>query len=336
MCLLGHLHIFSPRPRRAIGSKREMAIPEMELIIGSPDCGRKGPTAEQRSGVDMLSRVLTFGEPLHGKPVPREWGTQRDEPQSSSLSVGDLQQDSRLPGRLASTGKTQGPFSASIDWHPDEARLAPTIASRGCSSEALLSIRQRRLLNSNNTCYLNAVVLSWLHAITQTGCTEHAAFGCRTQAWRDVLYSHKAIHAHALPSWQGILEGWADVHRQHDAGEMLEHWVAAGRPQVVSGRWEARIAERGLVEIRRYAETSSPINVEFHESAQVVSLQQLILEWHVNQSLVEKPQILMLLLMRFKPAKIQHLLPSQPRCRSLCLMTHHCSAHLHPTECQPF
>ena len=248
----------------ASAQRREMAVPDMESILGSPGCGRKGPTTEQRCGGNVVQGDPLLGEPLHGQPFPCEWWAQGDEQQGGSLSVADLQQDSRLPGCQdvwQVLEKTQGPLSAPIDWHPDEARLAPTITSRGCSSEALLRICQLKLLNSNNTCYLNAFVLSWLHAITRTGCTEHAAFGCRAQAWRDVLYSGKAIHVHALPSWQGILEGWTEVHRQHDAGEMLEHWVAAGRLQVVSGRWEARIAERGLVQIRHYAESSSPINV---------------------------------------------------------------------------
>ena len=121
-------------------------------------------------------------------------------------------------------------------------------------------ICQLKLLKSNNTCHLNAFVLSWLRAITQTGCTEHAAFGSRS--WLDVLYSGKPLRVHALPSWQGILEGWPDVRRQHDAGEMLEHWVAMRWLQVVSGRWEARIAEGMLVEIRHFAITMSPIKLD--------------------------------------------------------------------------
>ena len=91
--------------------------------------------------------------------------------------------------------------------------------------------------------------------------------------------------------------------RQHDAGEMLEHWVAAGRPQVVSGRWEARIAEGVMVEIRHYATTSSPINLDLPELAGIISLQQLVLEWHANQlgiqALADTPQLLMIRLMRF-------------------------------------
>ena len=174
---------------------------------------------------------------------------------------------------------------------------------------------------------------SWLHAITQTGCTEYAAFGSLSQAWRDVLYSGKPLQVHALPSWQDILEGWPDVHRQHDAGEMLEHWVAAGRPQVVNGRWEARIAEGVLLEIRHYATTSSPINLDLPELAGIISLQQLVLEWLANQLGI---QALADTFTRRanQTCKILLPLPFPPRCRCLCLMVHLYNALLWLTECR--
>ena len=96
------------------------------------------------------------------------------------------------------------------------------------------------------------------------------------------------------------------MHRQHDAGEVLERWVAAGRPQVVNGRWEARIAEGMLVEIRHFATTVSPINLDLPETATTIkdiSLQQLVLEWHADQlgiqALADAPQLLIIRLMRF-------------------------------------
>ena len=122
----------------------EMAVPDMEPIIGSPGCGRKGPTPEQRCGGDVVQGDPSLGGPLHGQPFPCECGAQGDE-QQGRLPVGDFQQGSRLPGCLASPGETPGPLSAPIDWHPDEARLAPSITSRGCSSEALFRIRQLKL-----------------------------------------------------------------------------------------------------------------------------------------------------------------------------------------------
>ena len=219
-----------------------MAIPDLEPLIGSPDCTRQGPTLKPRCGGDVVQGDPSAGGPFYGQSFPCQWGSQGDEQQSGGLPTRDLQPKSGMPGCVAGSGEAQRPLSTSIDWHPAEARLSSTVTGRGCSSEALSSIRQLKLLNSNNTCYLNAFVLSWLHAITQTGCTEHAAFGSRSQAWRDVLYSGKPLHVHALPSWQGILEGWPDVHRHHDAGEMLglplvgPRWLMAdGRPESQKG-----------------------------------------------------------------------------------------------------
>ena len=133
------------------------------------------------------------------------------------------------------------------------------------------------------TCYLSTVALAWLHATAQIECSEHVAFGHQIQAWRDVLYSKRAIHVHVLPSWRSILSScsWQDVRPQHDAGKMPEHWVAVGRPRVVKVRWEARVETPTLVELRHYAVTSSPIDVELPESDTRVNLQQLRLEWHI-------------------------------------------------------
>ena len=136
---------------------------------------------------------------------------------------------------------TSRPDCPATGWHPAETRLPEAITGGGCSTTTLLRIRRLRLLSSNNICYLNTVALAWLHATARIGCSEHVAFGDQIQAWRDLLYSKRTIHVHVLPSWCSILSSWQDVQRQHDAGEMLEHWVAAGRHPVVKGRWEARV-----------------------------------------------------------------------------------------------
>ena len=58
-----------------------------------------------------------------------------------------------------------------------------------------------------------------------------------------------------------------------------------------------------LVEIRHFATTMSPINLDLPEMAGTISLQQLVLEWHANQldiqALADAPQLLMIRLMRF-------------------------------------
>ena len=123
---------------------------------------------------------------------------------------------------------------------------------------------------------------------------------------------------------------------------MLEKCLSAGL-SAPGGQWQMGGQDCG----KGPSGNHPPINVEFHESAQVVSLQQLILEWRVNQlgiqALVERPQFLMLRFMRFIRRTNQTCknttpvaIPTTVRCRCLCLIIHLCSVHLCPTGWQPF
>ena len=47
---------------------------------------------------------------------------------------------------------------------------------------------------------------------------------------------------------------------------MLEHWVAVGRPEVVAGRWEARIENQDLVGIRHHSTTNVALNIDLPQS----------------------------------------------------------------------
>ena len=217
----------------------EMAVPNLEPIIGSRDCGRTGP-ASNHDVVEMLSRVIPLlGTPFMVNRFHANGGLKETNQQSRGFPIEYFQQNSWLPGCVAGPGEAQRPLSASIDWHPDETRFTSTVASRGCSSEALSRIRQLKLLNSNNTCYLNAFVLSWLHAIRQVA-RNMLPLGPGLRL--GVMFCTQESPCMYMCSHLGKVSV-KDGHRQRDAGDMREHWVAAGWPQVVSGRWEARIAE---------------------------------------------------------------------------------------------
>ena len=122
--------------------------------------------------------------------------------------------------------------------HDDSARHIEAFQGvrQGCSVAPTLW-----LMNSSNTCYINAAVVAWLHITNRLNCNDRQAYGSRMQAWRDIMQSLRPLHVHTLASWRNILAGWRDLHRQQDATEFLEYWVAVGRPQAVVGTWEARI-----------------------------------------------------------------------------------------------
>ena len=93
------------------------------------------------------------------------------------------------------------------------------------------------------------------------------------------------------------------MHQQQDASEVLEHWVAVGRPHVVSGRWEARIENQNLVEVRHFSTTNMAINIDIPQSSEPHSLQGLIHDWHTQhpgiQALTIPPRLLMIRTFRF-------------------------------------
>ena len=166
-----------------------------------------------------------------------------------------------------------------------------------------------RLLNSSNTCYMNATIIAWLHAVNRLSCNDRQAYGSSMQAWRDVAQSLRPIHVHALASWRSILAGWRDLHRQQDASEFLEHWVAVGRPQAVVGTWEARIENQRLIEVRHHSSTDVALSLDLEQSHLPHSLQHLIFTWHTQQlgiqALKNPPIILMVRLSRFRQVQNQ-------------------------------
>ena len=100
-----------------------------------------------------------------------------------------------------------------------------------------------------------------------------------------------------------LFAGWRRLHHQQDASEMLEHWVAVGRPQVTAGRWEARIENQILIEIRQRSTANVTLNIDLPQSAELRSSYSLILHWHTQQlgiqAFTAPPTLLMIRLSRF-------------------------------------
>ena len=182
-----------------------------------------------------------------------------------------------MSNRLDHAGETLRICGSTADGNSAAQRQPQTITSSRDYSETNQRVFQLKPLNSTSICYVNSTVISWLHAFSCTACTEHEIFGSKVQAWRDVLYATRPIHVHSLASWRSVVTGWNQLHRQHGAGEMLEHWVVVGRPQVVAGRWEARIEQQSLIEIRHSAITQTAVTPDIPHAKEPTGLQHLVL-----------------------------------------------------------
>ena len=132
-------------------------------------------------------------------------------------------------------GGPNGPLGVADHRPPAPSRHTQAISGCRASAASTGRILLVRLLNSSNTCYMNASVRAWLFAVSHLSVADVLKYGAQEQAWRDVYHTRRPIHVHALCSWKPLLRNWANLHMQHDACEFLEHILGAGRPQVLQG-----------------------------------------------------------------------------------------------------
>ena len=165
-----------------------------------------------------------------------------------------------------------------------------------------------RLLNSSNTCYINASVRAWLFAVSHLQVADILKFGTQEQAWRDLYNARKPLHVHAVRSWRRLLRNWPNLHQQQDACEFLEHLLGAGRPPVLQGRWESRIvSDADGTETREQHHTHKSITLNFPNPNHPATLQNLIDHWHNGgtylQACTHPSRVLLLRLSRFQSSE---------------------------------
>ena len=177
----------------------------------------------------------------HGPPISCHQTADRQHDGGNNLPARHLESNQGPPHGLGVHGGPDGSISTTD--HRASAPPGYTQAVAGCracptSTGRILLIR---LLNSSNTCYINASVRAWLFAVSHPQVADILKYGTQEQAWRDLYHARRPLHVHALRSWRPLLRNWTHLHQQQDACEFLEHLLGAGRPQVLQGRWESRM-----------------------------------------------------------------------------------------------
>ena len=96
------------------------------------------------------------------------------------------------------------------------------------------------LKNSRNHCYLNALVqaLCWIYFAMPSD--RNSVFGGLHPLLRPFLSAKGRVQLFRRSAWRSILQGWANVHQQQDAAELLEYLRHRVQIPGLRGRWEAR------------------------------------------------------------------------------------------------
>ena len=161
------------------------------------------------------------------------------------------------------------------------------------------------LHNATNLCYLNstAIAASWtvLQAQLHDQGDLHLAPALRLLCNRAESALHRPLKLLSQLPWTVLLQGWRDIHRQHDAPELVTHLLPRLRVNRSDARWEARVSTEQGISIRDQGSMHSPL-LMFPHPGDALYLQRVIDQWHLQaavHALVNPPHILCIQLQRF-------------------------------------
>ena len=177
----------------------------------------------------------------------------------------------------------------------------------GVNTGAIPSLRmllQVSLHNDTNLCYLNSTALAAAWTILQAQLHGHPTRlvpALSLLCHRAKSPSNRPVRLPQHLPWQLLLQGWRNVHQQHDAPELVMHLLPRLQASNFEGRWEARVQTVHELRITDAGRLHAPL-VMFPHPGDTLYLQRVIDQWHLQaavHALVSPPSILCLQLQRF-------------------------------------
>ena len=169
---------------------------------------------------------------------------------------------------------------------------------------SLKALLQVALQNSSQLCYLNstAYALTWtvlqaqLHGANDLNQVMALKALCKPR-----LSSALPLKLLAQLPWATLLQGWTQVHQQHDAPELVTYLLPRLGIHRAAGRWEARWNVNHCVTVFDHGTLLAPIIMALPPGEQL-HLQQVITLWHTQarlHALSAAPDFLCVQLNRF-------------------------------------
>ena len=81
--------------------------------------------------------------------------------------------------------------------------------------------------------------------------------------------------------WAAALQGWSNIHQQHDAPELVTHLLPRLGINHVAGQWEARWSVQHHVQVFDHGTLLAPIIMSLPPGGHL-HLQQVIHQWHTQ------------------------------------------------------
>ena len=158
----------------------------------------------------------------------------------------------------------------------------------GMNTGAIPSLRMLlkvSLHNDTNLCYLNSTALAATWALLQAQLhghpTTHLASALRLLCNREGQAHNLSVKLFNHLPWQMLLQGWANVHQQHGAPELVMHLLPRLHTSSFEGRWEARVSTERALRITDTGRLHAPI-IMFPHPGDTLYLQRVIDQWHLQ------------------------------------------------------
>ena len=193
---------------------------------------------------------------------------------------------------------------------PPEEGQAPIRLPHGGSLEllkstilSLKSLLRVALSNTSQLCYLNstAYAATWTILQAKLHGAEHLDLAPALRTLCKPRSSQTPLKLLAQLPWAALLQGWTNVHRQHDAPELVTHLMPRMGIHHAERRWEARWSVNQQVQVFDQGTLLAPISVSLPPGDNL-HLQQVISKWHEQarlHALVTAPAFLCVQLNRF-------------------------------------
>ena len=172
------------------------------------------------------------------------------------------------------------------------------------ATPSLRMLLQVSLHNDTNLCYLNSTALAATWTILQAqlhGHPTHLVPALRLLCSGAKSPPNQPVRLLQHLPWQLLLQGWRNVHQQHDAPELVMHLLPRLQARNFEGRWEARVQTARELRIIDAGRLHAPL-IMFPHPGDTLYLQRVIDQWHLQaavHALVNPPHILCIQLQRF-------------------------------------
>ena len=221
----------APTSQRARLERRKgVAIPSLESHSTTPG---GGPQATTHPGRQIA------GSPSHGSAVPQSSDHQhpthvRDHDQSGNVQDGHLPSQPQCTDYVGHDANIAGQYGLSAGGDGVQNR---TPGSRpGRAEDSSSSVRSQLiegafgtqvtslvLVNQSTVCYMDSVMQALLWMMGRSQFDTSSLVGTGAQFFRSMLArtSTRPINLLQESQWCSMLNGWGEVHRQHDVCEFL-------------------------------------------------------------------------------------------------------------------